>query len=453
MGIHGIALTFGSFVLMGWTLPAPVETTLYTFAGSGDGQVSFAGLIADRDGALYGTTVSGGSGSNAGTVFKLTPPARGQTAWTETVLYSFCPASSCADGAGPRAGMIADGDGALYSTTDVGGSSGNGVVFKLTPPARGQTAWTETVLYSFCPASSCADGANPYAGLIADNQGTLYGTTANGGSSGNGVVFKLTPPGRGQTAWGETVLYSFKGNPDGAAPIAGLIADNQGALYGTTVSGGSGSNAGTVFKLTPPAHGQTAWTETVLYSFCSAANCADGFSPFAGLIADRDGALYGTTGYGGSGGGCIITNRGCGTVFKVSPPARGQSAWTETVLYSFCPLASCADGSDPFAGLIADRRGALYSTTNFGGSGSNGGYGDPYGGGTAFRLTPPSRGQSTWTETVLHSFCSLASCADGSNPYAGLIRDDDGALYSTTSSGGASTTLPCCYGTVFKLIP
>jgi uncharacterized repeat protein (TIGR03803 family) len=371
----------------------------------------------------------------------------GMTAPVETVLYTF----AGLDGQGSFAGLIADSDGALYGTTNGGGVGKNGTVFKLTPPAKGQTAWQETVLYSFCPATGCADGANPYAGMVADDHGALYGTAAVGGSGGNGVVFKLTPPARGRTVWIETVLYAFTGNPDGAAPIAGLIADQDGALYGTTASGGSGSNAGTVFKLTPPARGASSWTETVLYRFCSLANCADGATPFASLIADRDGALYSTTGYGGNRGGCVLGSGGYGTVFKLIPPARGETAWTETVLYSFCSLANCADGAAPFAGLIA-RDGALYSTTNIGGSGSNGGYGDPNGGGTVFKLAPPARGRTAWVQTVLYSFCTLASCADGTNPYAGLIARD-GALYSTTSSGGDSSTEPCCYGTVFKLTP
>jgi uncharacterized repeat protein (TIGR03803 family) len=158
---------------------------------------SNAALCAADNGALYGTTVGGGAGGN-GTVFKLTPPNRGQTAWTETVLHSFCSQSyPCGgDGARPLAGLIADKEGAFYGTTQGGGTSGgigNGTIFKLTPPAEGQTAWTETVLYRFCPSqSNCSDGVNPYAGLIADNWGALYGTTFSGGSNNVGTVFKQT---------------------------------------------------------------------------------------------------------------------------------------------------------------------------------------------------------------------------------------------------------------------
>jgi uncharacterized repeat protein (TIGR03803 family) len=127
-------------------------------------------------------------------------------------------------------------------------------------PARA----SETVLYNFKGQS---DGANPQGGLIADTEGALYGTTVKGGSHNQGTVFKLTPPAAGQTQWTETVLYSFTGAADGGTPVAALIFDTHGALYGTTQSGGSSNNAGTVFKLTPPAAGKTQWTETVLHTF------------------------------------------------------------------------------------------------------------------------------------------------------------------------------------------
>src|SRR6516165_4956285 len=154
----------------------------------------FAGLIADKQGVLYGTTQFGGA-TDQGTVFKLMPPAKGQTEWTETVIYSFCSLPNCSDGARPFNGrLFADKHGALYSTTQFGGAAGQGTVFKLTPPARFQTEWTETVLYSFCSLPNCSDGANPLGTtLIADNQGGFFGTTVAGGAAGQGTVFKLTP--------------------------------------------------------------------------------------------------------------------------------------------------------------------------------------------------------------------------------------------------------------------
>ena len=268
-------------------------------------------------------------------VFKLTPGG------TETVLYSFCSLSNCSDGAEPFAGLIADSAGNLYGTASAGGTSGNGVVFKLAPGG------TETVLHAF---AGVPDGAIPYAGLIADSAGNLYGTTFEGGASNDGVVFKLAPPTPPATSWNETVLYSFMGS-GGGYPTAGLIADSAGNLYGTTKS--LNGTSGTVFRLAPGG------TETVLYSFCSLSNCSDGAAPAAGLIADSAGNLYGTTYSGGATGFY-------GTVFKLAPPIPPATSWTETVLYSFglcSPGSPCSSAEHPLAGLIADSAGNLYGTT------------------------------------------------------------------------------------------
>jgi uncharacterized repeat protein (TIGR03803 family) len=357
----------------------------------------------DAAGNLYGTTLNGGTASGSGVVFKLAPDG------TQTVLYSFCPQSSCADGAMPRASLLMDAPGNLYGTTFGGGAQLSGVVFKLAPDG------TETVLYSFCPQSGCADGAQPAAGLIMDAAGNLYGTTLNGGiGSGSGVVFKLAPDGT------ETVLYSFCSQAnctDGQGPQAGLLMDAAGNLYGTTVAGGTGF--GVVFKLAPDG------TETVLYSFCSQANCTDGFQPFAGLIMDAAGNLYGTTARGGT---------GFGVVFKLAPDG------TETVLYSFCSQANCADGAQPVAGLIMDAAGNLYGTTLSGGTSDQGVKLD---GGVVFALAPDG------TETVLHTFCSPGgNCTDGARP-GGLIMDAAGNLDGTTAQGGIAPGS----GVVFALTP
>jgi uncharacterized repeat protein (TIGR03803 family) len=176
------------------------------------------------------------------------------------------------------------------------------------------------------------DGANPHAGVISDSNGVLYGTTWRGGgtgcvsSLGCGTVFKLTPPAAGQTKWTKEILYRFQGGSDGEAPFAGLVLDSKGALYGTTLAGGASFGLGTVFKLKPPVPPATQWTEKVLYRFTGTGNDGDG--PQAGLIFDSEGALYGTT----TGGGGPAN---CGTVFKLTPPAAGLTQWTETVLYSF----------------------------------------------------------------------------------------------------------------------
>jgi uncharacterized repeat protein (TIGR03803 family) len=232
-----------------------------------DGAGPCSGLVIDASGALYGTTIGGGAtnqfGTGYGTVFKLTPPRLGQITWTETVLYYF---AGGADGQSPSSGLTIDRTGALYGTTHYGGAGtcqdnwgsvvGCGTVFKLTPPRSGTTTWTKTTLHSF---TSSPDGGLPAGTLRLDAAGAIYGTTYEGGTSGGGTVFKLTPSGAGQTGWRESILHNFAG-PDGAGPQGGVIADASGRLYGTASGGGNGY--GVVFRLSPPTSRQTAWTES-----------------------------------------------------------------------------------------------------------------------------------------------------------------------------------------------
>jgi uncharacterized repeat protein (TIGR03803 family) len=246
----------------------------------------------------------------------------------EKVLYSFCQTHDCTDGAQSQAGVIFDAAGNLYGTTRYGGANINVTVFELSPGAGG--TWKEKVLYSFCSAIGCADGSYPWAGLIQDAEGNLYGTTAYGGATGYGTLFELSP-GAGGT-WTETVLYDFcslSGCVDGTHPFAGLIFDSAGNLYGTA---SSGIEEGVAFELSPGAGG--VWTETVLHSFGSQ---GDGHFPAASLVFDEAENLYGTTAYGGANNG--------GAVFELSPGAGGT--WTETVLYSF---AENKDGANPYSG-------------------------------------------------------------------------------------------------------
>jgi uncharacterized repeat protein (TIGR03803 family) len=279
-----------------------------------------------------------------GTVFKLTPP-RCNAAWTKTVFHSF---NGGSDGSDPSGGLIRDASGMLYGVTASGGTSGFGTVGRL-------AGSTEVVLHSFplTDGSANTSGNLPVAGLTRDVSGVLYGTTYSGGvpcprsPGGCGTVFKLTPPAAGKTVWIETVVHSFTGGGDGDGPNAGLTRGASGALYSTTFFGGvgcGGEGCGTVFKLTPPAPGKTAWLETVLYRFTGG---GDGEGPNAGLTRDTSGALYGTTYYGGVGCGGV----GCGTVFKRTPPAARKTAWIETVLYRF---TGGSDGGAHSAGLIRD---------------------------------------------------------------------------------------------------
>jgi uncharacterized repeat protein (TIGR03803 family) len=297
----------------------------------------------DSTGALYGTTASGGKYGD-GTVFKLTPPAVAGGTWTESVLYSFKGGSA---GSNPASGLIFDGT-ALVGTTPYGGSSGFGVVFKLTPKAK--VPWTEAILYNF---TGLADGGRPYAGLVLDAK-ALYGTVLDGGQYSEGAVFKLTPGAKASEPWTESVLYSFTGFTDGGKPYAAVIFAKSGVLYGTTGLGGS-AGYGTVFQLTPPKTG-TVWTESVLYSFTGG---SDGSYARYGVISDTAGNLYGTTGVGASNDG---------VVFELTPPAKSGGAWTESVLWSF---TGGSDGGDTTAGLLLSG-GELYGTTSLGGQNSDG---------------------------------------------------------------------------------
>ena len=347
-------------------------------------------LVIDSAGNIYGTAISGGAPNAAGgVVFELTPPAQPGGVWTETVLYNFGSAENGSDGYNPS-GIIQDAAGNIYGTTSGGGVGGYGTVFELSPPSQPGGRWTETVLHAFpfCPGSvPCEDGAIPNGGLTQDAAGNLYGTTINGPPPGNpvipigatpGTVFQVAPPSQPGGAWTETVLHHFGSLPNGADgiwPSAGVIMDTAGNLYGTTLLG--------VFELAPPAQPGGTWTETVLYNFCSLANCADGAAPSGGLTQDAAGHLFGTTRTGGANQNSPPDSQLSGTAFELSPPAQPGGAWTETVLYSFCSVGGwdCTDGDQPMAGLLRDPVGNLYGTTMAGGT---------LGGGTVFTLAVPS---------------------------------------------------------------
>ena len=388
----------------------PTFKVLYKFPSTGPSGI-VGGLVRDPAGNLYGTTFYGGNsgcgGAGCGVVFEIAVNG------TETVLYTF---TGGTDGGNPGATLVRDVAGNLYGTTFVGGDLacsedppfGCGVVFELSPTGQ------ETVLHSFTgvPDGAISGTGFPFAGLLRDSAGNLYGTTGSGGVNNAGTVFVLDASGN------ETVLYSFCSQggsscTDGAAPFAGLVRDPAGNLYGTTTAGGANricgfEPCGTVFKLSP--NGQ----ETVVHNF--AGYPTDGSYPAASLALDSAGNLYGTTTTGGS---SSCGGLGCGTVFELS--ATGQ----ETVLHSF---DNGLDGGDPTAGLLRDRAGNLYGTTRTGGK---------HAAGSVFTLL------STGKEIVLFSFDQ----SDGSEPYAGLIRDSAGNLYGTTYNCGSFN----CGGTVFEI--
>jgi uncharacterized repeat protein (TIGR03803 family) len=417
------ALALAGFVWLAAAMCAPsaqaqTYTVLYRFkGGTADGENPEAGLVLDSSGNLYGTTVFGtgclptACAPLPGMVFKVTSTG-------ETIMHNFTGApTACGttgnpacDGASPYGGVLLDPTNNAYGTTNTGGASNLGTVFKISTTG-------EKVLHSF--TGSPSDGAFPYAGVVEDSAGNIYGTTSAGGASNKGAVFKIEPSGT------ETLLYSFKGGEDGASPYGGLLRNAAGDLFGTASAGGIAtgncfpSGCGVVFLVT------STGTEHILYRF---AGSPDAASPFAGLIVDSSDNVYGTT-YNGGTGAC--TN-GCGTIFEI------DKAGKETVLYSFQGYPN--DGAFPLGGVVRDSTGDLYGTTTYGGASDSG---------AVFEL--PAAGP----EKLLYSFTGET---DGAIPRSGLIMDSSGNLYGTTYGGGVSG--PSCggepadsCGVVFKLKP
>jgi uncharacterized repeat protein (TIGR03803 family) len=323
-----------------------IFTPLYAFTGGSDG-IAPAGVIFGPDGSLYGTTLQGGEGdcqylggpyTGCGTVFNLKPPATAcKTApcdWTETVLYRF---TGGVDGGVPSYGdLVFDQAGNIYGTTITGGSGNGGAVYELTPSHGG---WTENTLYSFTEG---ADGGTPFGSVVFDSAGNLYGTTSYGGRNDLGTVFQLTPSGSG---WAESVLYNFQNGSDGSYPYAGLIFDAFGNLYGSTTSGGTGGG-GTIFTLTPSNGYRTL---TTIHSFSGIGG------PAANLLMDGTGNLYGTT--------VIDGVHEYGSVFKLTYSIGG---WTYNSLHNF---TFGSDGAYPESNVVFDANGNLYGTASSGGAG------------------------------------------------------------------------------------
>jgi uncharacterized repeat protein (TIGR03803 family) len=296
------------------------------------------GIFQAADGTIYGTTEDGGANSK-GALYKLS------LAGEETVLYSFCSQSNCADGWNPYSAPAPSVQGGVIGTTFGGGAKGKGVLYELTPAGKFSR------LYSFCAQTNCTDGSGPVSSPFQAADGTIYGTTNLGGEFGSGGVYAFTSKG------GLVTMYSFPAPPGGSSAEPTLIQGADGNFYGVTFYLGQAGD-GSVFKLTP--QGQF----TTLYSFCTAntGNCADGAGPI-GLIQGSDGNLYGMTSVAG-------TFRG-GTIFGITPKG------VLTTLYSFCSQAQCLDGNGPQS-LMQDTNGMLYGTTAAGGA---------HGHGTAFSLS------------------------------------------------------------------
>ena len=294
------------------------ETILYSFPTAKQGYVPAGDLVFDKSGNLYGSTIfGGGKGTTCdpfyqycGAVFKLIAPRTKNGKWTEKVLHSF---ASGKDGANPNGGLLLDAAGVIYGTTFGGGdengecgAGGCGTAFELKPPTKKKGVWAENVLLRF----NIQDGAEPEAGFAFGRNGDLYGTTYGGGTDGSGAVFQLAAPTGGRGPWKETILYRFGGRSDGSNPGGAVIFDAAGGLYGTALGGST--DAGVVFSLKPPKHGNS-WPLTVLYNFTGP---PDGAHPAASLVFDKAGNLYSTTQSGGTG---TCSFYGYGTVFEVAP--------------------------------------------------------------------------------------------------------------------------------------
>lgn len=377
-------------------------TNLFSFNGK-NGSFPAQNVVQGLNGNLYGTASFGGS-SGSGTVFKLTPGG------VETTFYSFCSQPNCPDGFGPdQTGALAlDPHGNLYGTTGSSGPNGWGTIFKIAPGGA------LTTLYGFC-GDNCGGPGTPYSGLVRGADGNLYSLTAAGGVNSNTSLCGFPSPDGGQTCGAAirvtpqgavSVIYSFCSQPncaDGAVPTAQLISGSDGNLYGTTVDGGS-SGFGVVFKLT------LSGKLTVLHSF----DLTDGGAcfPCAPLVQANNGNLYGTSMFGGT--------NGFGTFFEVTPSGKF------TTLYNFCSQANCADGAGPY-GFVQGTDGNFYGVTNPSATNLTTC-------GTLFKITPQG------TLTTLYSF----SGSDGCYP-TGLVQHTNGSFYGETTGGGAGD------GTLFRL--
>jgi len=394
------------------------ETVLYSFGSeASDGVLPYAGVAFGSAGNLYGTTAFGGGTGCFGSGCGIVFKLTPQAGggWAETMLHNFNDAEK--DGHQPEASLAIDGAGNLYGTTSNGGAPGCGIVFELSPQSGG--SWTYAVLHAF--DGSGTDGCAPLANVILDGSGNLYGTTLIGGTHGLGTAFELSPSVGGH--WTEKLLHAFGNGTDGQYPTAALVFDGAGNLYGATESGGEANvdDAGTVFELVPQTDG--SWRQQLIAKF--ALDTSGPQAPAGTLVFDAAGNLYGTS----IGGGSFSS----GTVFEVSPKTGG--GWNTTILHDFEENV-IGEGWQPTAGVVLDDLGNIYGATPYGGSSSQPG-------GMVFKL---SQSGVSWTETILYTFGSHSD--DGRIPLGGVILDNAGNIYGTTVHGGAFKR-----GVIFQVTP
>ncbi|MGB8890133.1 MAG: choice-of-anchor tandem repeat GloVer-containing protein [Candidatus Korobacteraceae bacterium] len=414
LGTVALSLAVGFAIVATTAARAQTFKVIYTFTGGADGAGPQPGLTMDGAGNFYGATgsvgLSNGSAcdTGCGTVFHL---LNADSGWILIPLYHF---------QGPPDGLIPSGrvtiaqDGTLYGVTNQGGRGscqfGCGTVYHVSPAASGLALWNETVIHYF----TISDGDYPQGDVSFDREGNLYVTAAVGGSSGDGVVYQLTPSGGG---WLGNVIYSFQGLDDGANPSGGVVIDRSGNLYGITEEGGF-RGGGTLYQLSLSG---SSWTERTIQAFAHTSGCV----PVGGLIVDSAGNLYGTT--------TACGTHGAGTVFRLSPSG------VLNVLYNLPSISGSGCIYSYFCGslgkLAMDAAGNLYGTVTAGGA---------YGAGTVFKLT---NGTNGWTYTSLHDFTGQSD-PTGAYPTSTLIIDANGNLYGTASEGGTYNN-----GTVFEITP
>jgi uncharacterized repeat protein (TIGR03803 family) len=396
--------------MAGFCFAQAQEKVIYSFGSfPNDGLNANGGLLLDKAGDIYGTTQDGGNGIYpSGTAFELIPQEDGS--WAESIIYNFCSSLEqngfCADGQRPMAGLIADGQGNLYGTTYYGGPKDFGVVFELSPPGNGGV-WTLELLYSF--GTTQQDGNGPAGRLTWDSSNNLYGTTQN-------TVFEMSPVVGGN--WSLTPLFTFCGGvsdcPSGYGPVAGVSFDKAGNLYGTTEYGGFAGQWGILYKLSPPTSGNV-WTEAVLDTF----QPRSGGKPMSEVNFDAFGNLYLTTSTGEAGGIC-------GSVDKY------DAVTSQRQTYLFWAGGVGMDGCNPEAGVALNpETGTAYGSTFDGGS---------LGLGSIYRIAGSKA-------TDLYSFGQDGG-ADGYYPTSSLTTDEHGNLYGVASAGGQYN-----HGVVFEITP
>jgi len=386
-------------------------TTLYRFKGYPDGGNPSGPIATDKTGDLFGTTQTGGA-NNIGTVFEVSPPVAGQTAWTEKILWDL---DKRAGAYFPQFGIVRDRRGDLYGTTPGYARNECGTVYRVVQRAG---VWHAQILWKF-GGYTANDGCHPSAALIIGGNRVLYGVTAGGGDADNqGAVFSLAPPIGGSGKWTETILARFANSGAGVNPNCQLTRDGGGNLYGTTPFF---ENRGNVWELSPPIGGSTNWTLIQLFKM----PMNFGFPLSGPLALDASGALYGTAGGG---------KYNDGIAYKLAPPQGGGTSWTATILWSL--IGGSGGGNATSGPVFAPDGGLIVPTLQYNSQGYETNS-------EILKLVPPAGGGTRWVPQLLWNFDGKGNGIDPELPP--LVRPD-GRIFGTTFMDGAGG-----FGTVWEL--